>query len=883
MQSDRKNDRREPTVSILIPTLNEAGNMEAVLSRIASTIEANGLDAEVLIVDGGSTDETLARVNRWTSERPVRLIRPGGKRGLAADIVAAAATARGEIIVVLDADLSHPPEAIPQLIQPLLDGAEDMVIASRYARGGAMVGWPLMRWLVSRAATMLVSPLVAVKDPLSGFFAARRQLLLGLPSDLSGFKIAFEILVRGGETLRVTEVPIVFHNRASGKSKFGIRQVGIFLLQLIALLGGKVPVGLPARVAAIISFALMLDIVLFHLFIAAQINIVVSQISSFLLAVMSSYGFAAPRFLATFSTTIGISRRQLFDRLALVFCLALLVRNAVFLVVSARWASFAQGAILTAALVSAALLFVGSLAVFLKPEPSNVPRIRWQLITVITVAYLLVLKLVFMGLVNVMPEEAYYWNYAQHLDFGYLDHPPMVAWLIWLSTSLFGDSEFSVRVPAFIAWIIAAVFMFRLTVNLCNRPAAFRSVLLFAVLPIYFGVGFFITPDAPLYAAWAASLYYLERALIAGERRAWFGAGLCLGLGMLAKYTIGLLGLGTLIFILFDRRARGWLLRPQPYFAVLLGALLFSPVLLWNLTNGWASFKFQGANRWSGVPEFSLHFVLLSLLLVLTPIGLLALGKLLLTHNGAGTANSQRRDKAASQYLWLFSFTVVPLLVFVVHSLQNDSKLHWTGPVFLAAIPLLAADMVFRAGETSGSFTRFVRRAWLPMFVVLLLSYGSTFYYFSLGLPGSPMSSARAFGAWRLLAARVGQIEKVVEAKSGSEPIVVGMDKYNIASEISFYDHADRDGSTDAGGPNLFGGRSLMWAYWMPRSAALGRDFLMIDFGKKRLASPELAEHFETVGDVFDETVKKDGRVVAYFHWRVGYGYRDQSAPTAEN
>ncbi len=602
-----------------------------------------------------------------------------------------------------------------------------------------------------------------------------------------------------------------------------------------------------------------------------------------MIAAVSSYGFAAQRFVAAFSTAIGISRRQAFGRWAIVFCCVLLIRNAAFLIVSARWPAFSQGAIWIAAAVSAVLLLVGSLAVFLKPEPGHAPWIGWQLITVITVAYLLVLKLVFMGLVNVMPEEAYYWNYAQHLDFGYLDHPPMVAWLIWLSTSLLGDSEFSVRVPAFIAWLIAAVFMFRLTVNLCNRPAAFRSVLLFAVLPIYFGAGFFITPDAPLYAAWAASLYYLERALIAGERRAWLGVGISLGLGMLAKYTIGLLGLGTLIFILFDRRSRSWLLRPQPYFAAFLGAMLFSPVLLWNIANGWASFRFQGANRWSGTPEFSFHFVLLSLLLVLTPIGLLALGKLVFTHNGAGAAGWRRRDKAGRRYLWLFSFTGVPLLVFVVHSLQNDSKLHWTGPVLLAAIPLLATDMVFRAGEITGSFTRFVRRAWLPTFVVLLLCYGTTFYYFSLGLPGSPMSSARAFGAWRLLTARVGQIEEVVEAKSGSEPIVVGMDKYNIASEMSFYDRADRVGSMDTGGPNLLGGRSLMWAYWMTRSAAVGRDFLMVDFEKKRLASLKLAEHFETVSDVFDETVKKDGRVVAYFHWRVGYGYRDQSAPTAEN
>ena len=148
---------------------------------------------------------------------------------------------------------------------------------------------------------------------------------------------------------------------------------------------------------------------------------------------------------------------------------------------------------------------------------------RWAVIAFGVVVYTFVLKLVFTGCLNLIPEEAYYWNYAQHLDIGYLDHPPMVAWLIWLSTSILGKSEFAVRLPAFICWIIAAAFMIRLTLNLCDRSAAYRSVLLLAVLPIYFGLGFFMTPDAPLFAAWASSLYFIERALIGQEAE--HGAG----------------------------------------------------------------------------------------------------------------------------------------------------------------------------------------------------------------------------------------------------------------------------------------------------------------------------------------------------------------------
>lgn len=876
-QTHDKANHRIPAVSILIPTLNEAGNIALLLARTLAVIENGGLAAEVLVVDGGSSDGTQAAVQRWTANHPVRFIQSDAKRGLAGDIITGAESARGEFVVVLDADLSHPPEMIPQIIRPLLAGTQDMALASRYVPGGAMLDWPWTRWLVSRVATLLVTPLVSVKDPLSGFFAVRRETLLKLARGMRGFKIALEILARADESLRVTEVPIVFQNRLTGRSKFGLRQVGIFLLQLVALCGGAVPLGANTPLAVYGPLALLTDLVVFHLLLAARASPMLCQIAGFFAATIFYFGMAGGKIFAEFARSSGVSAWRLYGRFALVWLLVILLRTAIFLLLVENWQWAAQAAIASATLVSAALLFLGAvLFVFIDSVGSDVQRCRWRMIPVAIVGYMLLLKLVFMGLVNVIPEEAYYWNYAQHLDIGYLDHPPMVAWLIGLSTFLFGNSEFSIRLPALISWMIASVFMFRLTVNLCDRAAAFRSVLLLAVLPIYFGVGFFITPDAPLYAAWAGCLYCLERALLGDDRRAWWGVGLCIGLGLLAKYTIALLGLGTLVFVLIDRRSRRWLIRPQPFLAALVGAILFSPVLLWNLQNGWASFAFQGPGRWAGAPEFSLHLLFASLLLVLTPVGLVAAGKMLLPDRAVGLDGSSRIDSRRKQWLWLLSFTLAPLAVFVVHSLHNDSKLHWTGPVFLAAIPLLAGDMVGRAGEMTRPLTRFVRRGWLPTVVVLLLTYGGMFNYFTLGLPGSPMSAKRAFGPWRQLAERVGQLERVLEGKTGTEPLIVGMDKYMISSESSYYDFTDRDGPRNTAGPHLFGGRSLMWEYWLPRSAAIGRNLLLIDFDRKRLADPSLARHFDHMSDVSKEILERDGRVVGFFHWRVGYGYRDR-------
>ncbi len=157
---------------------------------------------------------------------------------------------------------------------------------------------------------------------------------------------------------------------------------------------------------------------------------------------------------------------------------------------------------------------------------------RWRNPAFGLIAYALVLRCVYAGSVELMPEETYYWNYSRHLDFGYLDHPPMVAWLIKAGTTMFGQTEFGVRAGALCCGAITSIFVYKLTRNLFGQAAAFAALLLTQALPYFFLSGFLMTPDTPLAAAWAASLYFLERALIGNRSRAWWLAGMCLGIGM---------------------------------------------------------------------------------------------------------------------------------------------------------------------------------------------------------------------------------------------------------------------------------------------------------------------------------------------------------------
>jgi dolichol-phosphate mannosyltransferase len=210
------------SVSIIIPTLNEEENILPLVSEIAACAVPF---REILFVDDHSTDATCDRIRALAASRPIRLIeQDGAGPGLATAIMLGARAARGEILLVMDADLSHPPGRIKDLVAPLFAGTADLVVGSRYVNGGSTPGWPRWRRAVSRAGAALAHPLTGLHDSMCGFFAIGRSRLLELAPQTSGFKIVFETMLRARGALRVHEVPIVFRERVYGKSKmsFGV-------------------------------------------------------------------------------------------------------------------------------------------------------------------------------------------------------------------------------------------------------------------------------------------------------------------------------------------------------------------------------------------------------------------------------------------------------------------------------------------------------------------------------------------------------------------------------------------------------------------------------------------------------------------------------------
>ena len=224
----------EPLLSVILPTYNERENVSVLVPRLLAILQ--DVPCEVIVVDDGSPDGTADAVREMAAaDSRVRLVERPGKAGLASAVFAGAAEAQGQFAAIMDADLSHDPEVLPEMLARAEDGC-DVVIGSRYVRGGSFAHQPLVRRLISRVLNTGVRVMLMLpqRDVLTGYALCRRELLTQIPTRHSsrGFKWLLELLAvhRG---LRVHESPIVFRNRYAGVSKADAREaLGLAVLCL---------------------------------------------------------------------------------------------------------------------------------------------------------------------------------------------------------------------------------------------------------------------------------------------------------------------------------------------------------------------------------------------------------------------------------------------------------------------------------------------------------------------------------------------------------------------------------------------------------------------------------------------------------------------------
>jgi dolichol-phosphate mannosyltransferase len=226
-------------ISVIIPTYNESKNMPELLSAIDRVLaHAEIPDYEVIVMDDDSPDGTAKLVDELEIPRVRAVNRRGKPRGLAPAVMDGFREAKGDILCVMDADLSHPPDVLPALAKAMDEGSE-IAVGSRYVKGGGVKDWPFKRRLASRAACVAANLVTPVRDATSGFFMVRRRAMEGVELTPEGFKIGLEVFARANHQGRIREVPYVFKDRTRGSSKLGGIVIRQFFAQLWRLLTAR--------------------------------------------------------------------------------------------------------------------------------------------------------------------------------------------------------------------------------------------------------------------------------------------------------------------------------------------------------------------------------------------------------------------------------------------------------------------------------------------------------------------------------------------------------------------------------------------------------------------------------------------------------------------
>lgn len=410
-------------------------------------------------------------------------------------------------------------------------------------------------------------------------------------------------------------------------------------------------------------------------------------------------------------------------------------------------------------------------------------RARWLVASwpgrlALLLAAVTALRVWFAVAVELCPDEAYYWSWSLAPDWGYYDHGPLVAWLMWLGTALLGHGELGVRLGALAASLVTAVYVFRMTAAVSGKQAtAFWTVVLLETSPLFASGAVIHTPDAALAAAWSVAAWYGLRAL---ERRSiwpWLGMGMAVGVAILAKMTGFVFLAGLCLFLVACPAGRRRLFTPGPAATVLVALLVAAPHIVWNAGRHGGCFVFQWhhvTGGWRFRPWGLLEFLggQAGVLGPLTFLGLLAFSVL-------GGGRRVRRSKSDVFLLWCLA---VPLLVLCLPlALLSRVEANWPAVAYLTLLP--GAAWSWRGGHF------YPRRGqiWLSLAVSLALATTLAAHLQALH-PFLPVQQrndpTRRLRGWSELARTATQLAQDHQARLAAEG-------YGPVSELRFYTGED--------------------------------------------------------------------------------------------
>lgn len=390
---------------------------------------------------------------------------------------------------------------------------------------------------------------------------------------------------------------------------------------------------------------------------------------------------------------------------------------------------------------------------------------------------------------DLVPDEAYYWDWSRRLDWGYYSKPPMIAWIIALSTRALGSSAFTVRLPAVILSTLGLWGLYILARRLYDRKTAFWTAAAAAASPGSSAIGLIMTIDAPLVCSWCLALYTAWRAIEEDGKshssRWWLLTAVCVACGALSKQMMLVFPLLLALYSFSGREGRDMLRRPWFYVMVLLSLSALLPDVWWNFQHDWITVR-HTAHHFAPSQQKSSFFFLVTLfdylgsqMLIISPMTCFLFAAVSFTL----FLQFPGQDKKVR---YLLTFSVLSLSVFVLMSLRQRINPNWPAAFYPAGIVLLAAWScnAVSTGTWLDEWRRFFRTGVGIGVGFAVLTYALPFFLAAAGLDGGALDPAARMRGWQQLGRDVGAILEAHKAEK--QTFLMAADR-QLTSELAFY------------------------------------------------------------------------------------------------
>ena len=457
------------------------------------------------------------------------------------------------------------------------------------------------------------------------------------------------------------------------------------------------------------------------------------------------------------------------------------------------------------------------------------------------------LRLLLAASADLKVEEAYYWCYSQHLAPGYFDHPPMVAWLIALFSPL-GANSLAVRLPAVLLFAGTGWLLYQTLRRLWDVRSARVGVILHTLMPAFHWYSLLLLPDAPLMFFWTLGIYATTRLLQDEEPRWWWLIGLATGLGMTSKYPAAMIPLAAFLGCWTLRKPKKLCLSRHMFGAAFLALMLFSPVIYWNATHEFASFRFQASERFHESSQQGDKLASLIFPALMLGPGLYLAGPFVLYWAGC-----MRRSSAVQGLCWTLPFLVLMLWV----CSQRLVNINWPLPGYLGFLLLLSP---------------WIAQASWRWFLVVPSAVFSILPLLAMVIPMSLANPGDDINQWRPMARLAMSLRRQMPQPGRTFFLGCG---YQASSLITFYG-IPKELVTSV---NALGMRGLAYDFWNQPEQFEDWDAIIVGYSRVRSngswhpqleIDPKLLQlHFERVDAPVEHVEMRDGQPLRkYTYWK---------------